>query len=40
MHPALLAVVPSVSEQRGAVAQMQVLEPVPHLAVETVLVFK
>ena len=42
MHPALLAAVPSVSKQRGPVAQMQVLEPVPHKLVEvvSVLIFK
>ena len=39
MHPALLAVVPSVSEQSGPVAQRQV-SPEVHLVVEVVSVFK
>ena len=39
MHPALLAVVPSVSEQSGPVAQRQVLAE-EHLCVEVVLVLK
>ena len=41
MHPALLAVVPSVSEQSGPVAQRQVRDrEEEHLVVEVVRVLK
>ena len=41
MHdPALLAMVPSVSEQSGPVAQRQVREEEEHLVVEVVRVLK
>ena len=40
MHPALLAVEPSVFEQSGPLAQRQVFWLVPHLVVEVVRVLK